>query len=128
MLRGAVRHVVVLRGTPRNSTGTLGCVEQALRAGSASPGEDCALPLAYALRTDPLVVAAHSLHSPQVQVADLHQFFCDTAFCYPVVGGALVLRDVSHMTTTFSQSLGPYLLQRVNELSAGWTPSAAPSP
>lgn len=128
LLRGAVRHVVVIRGTPRNSTGTLGCVEQALQAGSASPGQDCELPLTYALRTDPLVVAARSLQSPQVQVVDLHDFFCDSAFCYPVVGGALVLRDVSHMTTTFSRSLGPYLLERVNRLSAGWTPSVAPAP
>ncbi len=127
-LRGAVRHVVVIRGTPRNSTGTLDCVEDAIRSGSASPGEDCALPLDYALRTDPLVAAARSLHSQQVQVADLHDFFCDTALCYPVVGGALVLRDVSHMTTTFSRSLGPYLLRRVDRLSAGWQPSAAPAP
>jgi hypothetical protein len=126
LLRGAVRHIVVIRGTPRISGQTIPCVSQALREMARPPGEACALERGYALRSDPLVAAARYLRTSQVQVADLHEFMCDEGRCYPVVGGVLVLRDVSHMTTTFSRSLGPYLLDAVNRLSAGWPPSAAP--
>jgi hypothetical protein len=127
LLGGAVRHIVVIRGTPRISGQTIPCVERALQEMVQPPGEACALPIAYALRSDPLVAAARSMHTSKVQIADLHDFMCDAARCYPVVGGVLVLRDVSHMTTTFSTSLGPYLLERVNRLSAGWQPSTAPA-
>ncbi len=127
LLGGAVRHVVVIRDTPRISGQTIPCVQQALAQRVQPPGEACALPVSYALRTDPLVAAARHLRTPQVQVADLHDFMCDADRCFPVVGGVLVLRDVSHMTTTFSTTLGPYLLARVNRLSANWLPSTAPA-
>jgi hypothetical protein len=34
---------------------------------------------------------------------------CDDSNCYPVVGGALVIKDIGHLTRTFSTSLGPFL-------------------
>jgi hypothetical protein len=119
MLSGHVRQVVIIRDTPRLRGTSIPCVVQALAA-SRSAASSCALPRRYALPADPAVQIARRLRSPQVQVADLSSFMCRTYTCRPVVGGVLVLRDVSHMTTTFSTTLGPYLLNRVNRLAAGW--------
>jgi hypothetical protein len=49
--------------------------------------------------------------APRVRLVDLTRFFCDGRRCFAVVGGALVNRDVSHMTTAFATTLGPYLLR-----------------
>jgi len=46
-----------------------------------------------------------------VRVIDLTPHFCDESQCFPVVGGALVQRDETHLTTTFSATLGPYVLR-----------------
>lgn len=119
LLSHSVRQVVVIRDTPRISGATIGCVEQAI-SDRVAPGDACALKSSYALRSDPAVDAAKALNSPQVQVADLGTFFCRRRLCPPVSGGALVLRDVTHMTTTYSISLGPYLLQRVDKLMESW--------
>ncbi len=124
LLRGAVKQVVVIRGTPRISGRTIACVQQAAAARLQPPGLACALERSYALRPDPAAQAAQRLRLASVQVADLSRFMCDATRCYPVVGGVLVLRDVSHMTTAFSRSMGPYLLRTVNRLSAGWAPAA----
>lgn len=128
LLRRHVRQVVVIRDTPRIAGTTLPCVEQAV-AERVPPGAACALSSSFALRSDPAVDAARRLASPQVQVADLATFFCRRRMCPPVTGGALILRDVSHMTTTYSRTLGPYLLQRVDALMASWpaAPAAAAS-
>jgi hypothetical protein len=120
LLQGAVRHVVVIRDTPRNAGSTIPCLDRALAVLTQPPATACALPRDYALRPDPAVQAARRMDLPQVQVVDLHSFMCGAQVCNPVVGGVLVLRDVSHMTTTFSTSLGPYLLNAVNRLSAAW--------
>ena len=48
---------------------------------------------------------------------DLTPFFCD-ARCYPVIGGALVVRDANHMTGTYSATLGPYVLRAFDRLTA----------
>ncbi|WP_354702070.1 O-antigen acetylase [Paraconexibacter sp. AEG42_29] len=124
LLIGGVRHIVVFRDTPRISGRTLRCVEQAMSQGS-SPGDGCALARDYALRPDPMVQAAPRLNGA-VQVADLSRFFCEREVCRPVIGGALVLRDVSHMTTTYSASLAPYLQAAVNDITRGWTDGRVP--
>jgi hypothetical protein len=125
LLTHNVRQIVVIRDTPRIATTTIPCVEQAI-ADHQLAGSVCALKSSFALRSDPAVDAARQLGSPQVQVADLATFFCRRKLCPPVAGGALVLRDVTHMTTTYSTTLGPYLLQRVNQLMKSWAPQAAP--
>ena len=106
----SVERIVVLRDTPRAlpEGATLECVEEAMLARRPA-GEVCALPRSRALPRDPAVVAAGSL--PRVRVIDLTRFFCDARRCFAVVGGALVHRDVSHVTATFATTLGPYLLR-----------------
>ena len=50
----------------------------------------------------------------QAQSVDLTRYFCGSADCYPVIGGDLVLRDETHMTSVFSATLGPYLQRAVD--------------
>jgi hypothetical protein len=106
----SVERIVVLRDAPSAlpAGATLECVEEAMRDRRPA-GEVCALPRSRALWRDPAAVAAGSL-APRVRLVDLTRFFCDARRCFAVVGGALVHRDVSHMTTAFARTLGPYLL------------------
>jgi hypothetical protein len=114
-LPATVRHIVVIRDTPKFRTATNRCIERAMRAGALA-GPACALSRAEALDRDPAIVAAARMRSRSVQTVDLTRHFCDARRCYPVVGGALVLRDNTHVTGVFSTSLGPYLLRAVNAL------------
>jgi hypothetical protein len=104
----SVQHVIVLRDTPRSSVDTFDCVRQAMRADQSLVGA-CALPRSDVLPPDPGAEAAQQLGGPRFGVIDLTDFFCDLDRCYPVIGGALVYKDTSHMTTVFGTSLGPYL-------------------
>jgi hypothetical protein len=113
----SVQRVVVLRDTPRSSDRTLGCVAQAIRRHQALAGA-CALPKGDVLPPDPGVDAAQQLGAPRFGVIDLTDFFCDLDRCYPVIGGALVYKDISHMTTVFGTSLGPYLQAAYLELTS----------
>ncbi|MGI8802198.1 MAG: SGNH hydrolase domain-containing protein [Solirubrobacteraceae bacterium] len=108
-----VRHIIVIRDTPLNRSDTLDCVQTAV-ARHQRAGIVCAMPRQRALKPDAAVIAAKRLRSPRVHVVDLTPFFCDSRLCYPVVGGALVYRDIGHLTDVFSTSLGPYLRRGVN--------------
>jgi hypothetical protein len=50
-----------------------------------------------------------------VQVIDLTHFMCGRRRCFPVVGGALVHKDPTHLTRVFATTLGPYLLRRLKQ-------------
>jgi hypothetical protein len=100
------RRVIVLRDTPRFRGDTDTCIRRALRR-KRRPGPACAEPPSFALPRDPAVVAARRSGR---EILDLTPFFCD-ARCYPVIGGALVVRDANHMTGTYSATLGPYVLR-----------------
>ena len=104
----SIQHVFVLRDTPRSSVDMFDCVRQAMRADQSLVGV-CAQPKGDVLPPDPGVQAAQQLGGPRFQVIDLTDFFCDIDRCFPVIGGALVYKDISHMTTVFGTSLGPYL-------------------
>jgi hypothetical protein len=114
----SVRHIVVLRDTPKMRTETAACVERAI-ARHVPAGASCALPRGAALDRDPLPVAASRMHSRRVQVIDLTRVFCGDV-CFLVIGGALVYKDSHHLTAMFSATLGPLLLRRLNGLMARW--------
>ncbi len=109
-LLGAVRRVVVIRDTPYDPPGHLRCITRALQT-SRPPGPACARSRRLALQPDPLAAAARELRSDRVQVIDLTPRFCDARRCYPVVGGALVHRDETHVTPAFSATLGPFIMR-----------------
>jgi hypothetical protein len=109
----SVKRVVVLRDLPPSAPGHLSCVARAQQAGRA-PGPACARPRREALEPDALAQAARALRSPRVTVVDLTSHVCDARRCFPVVGGALVHRDETHLTPAFSATLGPYILRAVD--------------
>ena len=114
LLLRRVRRVVVIRDMPLSARGHLRCVSRALSDGR-SPGLACARSRSVALLPDPLAEVALALRSSRVRVVDLTDHMCDARRCFPVVGGALVHRDESHLTPAFSATLGPYLLQALGD-------------
>lgn len=118
-LPASVRHIVVLRDTPQRTQNTFSCIQSAMARG-ANAGRACAAPRAAMLRPDKQVQAAMRWPSRRVDVIDLSRHMCSTRLCFPVVGGALVNRDIDHLTDTFARSLGPFLLRRLQTLMRRW--------
>lgn len=111
-LPASVRHIVVLRDTPKMRSDTDRCVQRAM-ASHRRAGRACAVSRAAALDRDPTVAAAARWHSRRVRVVDLTRVFCDRRSCYPVIGGALVYKDSHHLTRVFAATLGPLVLRKV---------------
>ena len=114
----SVKHIVVIRDTPKIHLDTLGCVDRA-RARHERPGVVCAVARSTAIAADPAEVAAARMHRSRVSVIDMNRYICDSRLCYPVVGGVLVFKDAHHITFAFGTTLGPYLLREVNALRLG---------
>ena len=109
----SVKSVFVIRDTPRNSNAAADCVRRTF-ARKQRPAVLCARKRTRALRRDPAVDAARRLKSKRVHVLDMTRFFCDSARCYPVVGGALVHKDTTHITAIFARTLGRFMLGMVD--------------
>jgi hypothetical protein len=103
-----VRRIFALADVPYNRPTTFACVEHAV-ARRRSPDRACAVPRAVALGPDPALTAVRQV--PRARAIDLTSFMCGPRWCYPVVGGVLVHKDVGHLTRDFSATLGPYLLR-----------------
>jgi peptidoglycan/LPS O-acetylase OafA/YrhL len=102
----AGKHVIVVADLPEWNIGDVPtCVE---KAGLDDP---CSVP-ATARAGDPMVVAASS-PTAGLALVDLNDFLCDSTRCHPVVGGLVAIGDANHMTSTFSRTLGPYLLSAI---------------
>jgi hypothetical protein len=110
-----IHRIFIIRDVPHEVLGEADCVERAL-ARHRPAGTLCAQPRSTVLTPDSEAAAAVSSSSPRVHLLDFTPFFCDEMRCFPVVGGALVLSDVQHMTREFSLSLGPYLLRSINAI------------
>ena len=78
-------------------------------APSSKIGTACALPLAAKLLPDPQTRAAGG----RVKVLDFTKYLCDATKCPSVIGGVLVRKDGSHLTRTFAQTLGPFVLRAI---------------
>jgi hypothetical protein len=112
----SVKRVIVIRDTPKSTPDTLNCVRAAI-AKRKNAGKACALPRGTALDRDAAAVAAAKDPSKRIESIDMTSFFCSSRFCFPVVGGALVYKDISHLTDVFASSLGPYLLRKIRALN-----------
>ena len=97
------------RGTRSSSSD---CVGRAIRK-KISAGPACAVPRDYALKRDPAVPAALASDPRRVQLIDMTRFMCSSRLCMPVIGGALVHKDQTHLTRIFATTLGPYLLRHI---------------
>jgi peptidoglycan/LPS O-acetylase OafA/YrhL len=115
----SVERIVVLRDTPTMPGTTPTCVEQAI-SGHRSAADSCAAARRLALPPDPAEAAARQAED-RVRAVDLSRFFCDERRCPPVVGGALVYKDVeSHLTDVYAATLAPFLRREVDALMADW--------
>jgi hypothetical protein len=56
-------------------------------------------------------------------VIDLTKVICDDDRCYPVIGGALVFKDLHHFTLVFAKTLSAPLGRKIDALVSGWPPS-----
>ena len=114
----SVRRIIVLRDTPYSTKDSPFCVERAIRQ-RRSAATACALSRRSAVRRDAAAVAARRDGSRRTHVVDLNDFMCGKRVCFPVVGGVLVHKDTTHITSLFAGTLGPFLLQRVSRLLGG---------
>lgn len=114
----SVREVFVLRDVPHSRATTPDCVAAAI-ARQRNPAARCSRPRSHALSRDLHALAAEQDPSDRVEVIDLTPFMCDEKDCFPVVGGALVIKDIGHMTRTFSRTLGPFLGRAIRRLRRG---------
>jgi hypothetical protein len=118
-LPDSVRHIVVIRDTPRIATETVDCVSRAIDAGERADIR-CAVPRSGAVEADPQAVAARTSGSARTQVIDLTDRFCSDRMCFPVIGGVLVFKDLHHFTLVWAQTLGAPLLREVQRVSQTW--------
>jgi peptidoglycan/LPS O-acetylase OafA/YrhL len=102
-----VTRIVVIRDTPKVDGDTAACVQRAMDARRPA-GRACAVPRRGAIDPDLAAEAAARLRSPRVVTLDLNRFLCDARRCYPVIGGALVYKDTTHLLEPFMRSLTPY--------------------
>jgi hypothetical protein len=116
-LPATVEHVFSIRDVPRNSRNSMSCVARAIRD-RVPPGPKCAVPRRFALKPDPAVRAARASDPRRVQLIDMTRFMCSGRLCMPVIGGALVHKDETHLTRVFATTLGPYLLRHVDRAFA----------
>jgi hypothetical protein len=112
----SVKRIIIIRDTPKSTPDTLNCVRAAM-AKHKNAGTTCALSRGFALDRDAAAAAAARDASARVQSIDMTSFFCSSRQCFPVVGGALVYKDISHLTDVFASSLGPFLLRKIRALN-----------
>ena len=103
-LSAAGRRVVVIHDTPAPGISTPDCL-----AAHPSDHSACDTLRAKALRPDPAMDAAIAVHDPYITGVDLNNYICEPAVCPPAVGGVPVYFDQTHLTATYSTTLGPYL-------------------
>ncbi len=118
-LPDTVKHIIVLRDTPRIAGDTVDCVDRAITAGERAD-INCAVPREFSVEADPQAVAARTSGTSRTQVIDLTNRFCSKRLCFPVIGGALVFKDLHHFTLVWAETLGPPLAREVQRVSQSW--------
>jgi len=100
--------VVALKDNPAISTTALACIDASAAYADAS---ECSVSTAEAFAlADPQKAAAAAV--PGVEYVDLSSLQCADGECPLIVGHVMGYRDTHHLTTTFSKSLMPYLIDR----------------
>jgi len=113
-LPSSVRHIIVIHDTP-----SIGKVVSCIRAAVAKhkrAGSTCAVPRSRGLHPDEHYAAARGMGGTRVRTIDMTRYFCGRV-CRPVIGGALVYKDGTHMTRIFAGTLGRFLLGPINRIT-----------
>ncbi|MCZ2829742.1 acyltransferase family protein [Modestobacter sp. VKM Ac-2986] len=115
-LADAGKQVHVLRAVPTTNGVHLGPESRNLEvsapdciAAAGRVDDPCAGPRDLRLTPDQLADAAVAMDDDRISVIDLTDRFCDEQLCHEVVGGTVVYFDGSHLTATFSRSLGQFI-------------------
>ncbi|MFL5844394.1 MAG: SGNH hydrolase domain-containing protein [Solirubrobacteraceae bacterium] len=111
----SVTRIVVIRDTPGSGSATRACVNRAIIA-ELDAGVECAMPRSSVLHADPAAAAARRAHSRRIVLVDMTKYFCDATRCFPVIGGALVHKDNTHITATYGATIAPFLGRRLTKL------------
>ncbi|MDX6663921.1 MAG: hypothetical protein QOG68_127 [Solirubrobacteraceae bacterium] len=114
-LPDSVTNLIVIRDTPYRRGRSGDCIVRAQQR-REEPGQVCAVPRSSALKSDPAATAALRVDDPRVSLVDMTHYFCSSTLCYPVIGGALVHKDTTHISLTYGLTLGPYLLRKINRV------------
>ena len=110
-----MRNVVVIRDNPHaGGPAVLRCITAAQARGER-PGPACSSPRRRTLGSDAAFQAARARPGDgrSYFAIDLSDRFCDSARCYPVLGGLLVYGWLQHQAPAFNRSLAPYLDARL---------------
>ncbi|KHF39129.1 acyltransferase family protein [Halalkalibacter okhensis] len=97
-----ITHVFAVRDNPRMQKDTPFCVE------AEEDPLSCSVPREEAL-SEAIPWENTDGIPDNVTFADLSDYFCDDTTCHAVIGNVIVYRDLHHITTLYSQTLGPVL-------------------
>ncbi|HTU72921.1 MAG TPA: acyltransferase family protein [Trebonia sp.] len=106
--------VIAVRETPDNADGPT-CVAQ-------HRASVCTVPKSEALSADPPTSYADRDLGGTVPVIDMNSLICGATMCPSVIGNVLVYQDTHHLTQNYSQTLTPYLKDKL----IGVLPKALP--
>ncbi|MGA7206736.1 MAG: acyltransferase family protein [Specibacter sp.] len=87
-----------------------------------NPGDamQCAIPTSQAIpATMAITKAAQAASSHGVIRVKLRDQFCDSTWCYPVIGSVIVYRDYSHLSAEYSRALVPFVDAQLRALKIG---------
>jgi peptidoglycan/LPS O-acetylase OafA/YrhL len=107
--------IVVVEDIPNDIGPALECVQ---RVNFDVKKDDCKVSQADAFKVkDAASMAASQV--PNTAVVNTVKYFCVADECPAVIGNVLVYRDgISHMTATYSKTLGPYIAQDITKAAA----------
>jgi peptidoglycan/LPS O-acetylase OafA/YrhL len=100
----AGERVLVIHDTPAPGISVPDCLAE-----HTSDQAACDTPRSKVLRPDPAMDAVTDLGDPHITSADLSDRICLPTVCPAAVGGVPVYFDQTHLTATYSTTLGPYL-------------------
>jgi peptidoglycan/LPS O-acetylase OafA/YrhL len=102
----------VIKDTPVSSSDVPSCVSEGL-----DDLDDCAFPRTQDATREFDARAARG--SPGTRLIDIDDEICPDDLCRAVIGDALVFRDKSHLSATFSRTLAPSLGRRLDQAGLG---------
>jgi hypothetical protein len=105
--------IVALSDNPYHPTGPSRCLEEldVIEPDSCDTTVKKAFPF-------PDTFAGTVEEVPGSAYVDLRKYYCRDGRCPSVIGGVNVYRDNSHLTTTYTRTMAPYVLRELREAGA----------
>ena len=105
--------IVAVRDNPRHSESPLDCLE---RAREITPTTCATKEKDVMGNFDAFQETAGTVKGSTL--LDLTKYYCRDGICPAVIGGVTVYRDVTHLTVTYSKTLGPYIYRELVDIGA----------